>query len=152
MLCAIFMRLTVTILFFSLGYFASSQSILPINDTCGRFGIACYNSGLPQRSILQTIYLVNNLKKTQLLTWMNSEISENQVHGYVGLYFMKRNGLTLSQEEIGLMKKIKHLKSPVDFCQDAKYGKEKISTLLTRKMISSYYSWYVSHGYKDFFK
>ena len=87
------MRLLLTILLLMFGHAVLAQYSVPISDTCGRFGIACYHSGSPQNSMLQTIYLVNKQDKSKLVSWLKSNIPENQVHGYIGLFLCKKMDL-----------------------------------------------------------
>jgi hypothetical protein len=149
-LCAIFMRFVIIILFlfFRLATFGQ-RSVLPIRDTCSTFGIACGMVGLPQLSIMQTVYLVNKLDSVKLFTWLNSDNPQNQIHGYIGLYFMKRNGIALTEKQSRLMKKIEQSESRVNCCNGCIIGlKEKMSTLLNKKALTSYYKWYLRKDYE----
>jgi hypothetical protein len=149
-LAAIFMRALLTIVFLLCGRITTAQPfILPISDTCKGFGIACGIAGITPVPMMQTAYLVNHLDKSRLLTWLISENPYNQIHGYIGLYFMKRNGLTLTQEEKDLMKIVDHRETVIEYCQGCTLGlKDKISNLLTQKRIKGYYRWYIKSGYQ----
>jgi hypothetical protein len=148
------MRVLLIIAFLLSGRITSAQpSILPISDTCKGFGIACGIVGVPPVSMMQTIYLVNHLDKPRLLTWLISENPYNQIHGYIGLYFMTRNGLTLTQEEKDLMNIVDHRETTIEYCEGCIVGlHDNISNLLTQKRIKGYYRWYVKSGYQRLYK
>ena len=147
------MRPLSFILFLFFYYPVFAQLKVPNIATCGRFGIACSIDGAPEESMIQTIYLANNLKRDSLLNWLKSSDPQNQIHGYIGLYFISQNGYHLSPEEKGLMKKIEQSEALVDYCEGCTIlPKEKMVVLLSRKRLSGYYSWYSNFGWKKAFQ
>lgn len=118
------------------------------DSTGGIFGLACSIDGAPEKTMLKTILLVNHSNKTQLLNWISSDNPQDKIHGYIGLYFMTRNGFRLSDAEKEQMKKVENLESYVEYCEGCDSGmKEKINLLLTKKRLKGYYSWYTHFGW-----
>lgn len=144
-----------TVLSFICFLFACSAqaqyTFLPISDTCGTFGIACGITGSTPKSVLQTIYLVNNHQKDPLIKWLHSNIPENKIHGYVGLYFMQRNGEVLSQTEKEAMALVQKDTAMVGYCRGCLLGREKVSDILQRKRLKNYYNWYIQTNQKSVF-
>src|SRR6516225_5693592 len=95
---------------------AHTQSISKTDSVCGIFGIACGYSATPEESTMKMIRLVNQNDKAQLLNWMNSNNPQNKIHGFVGLYFMKRNGYSLSKDEKGQVDAAKRSNPVIDYC------------------------------------
>lgn len=134
---------------FLCSYGAHAQyTFLPISDTCGTFGIACGIGGITPQSMQQTIYLVNNHKKDQLVQWLQSDIPANKIYGYIGLYLMQRNGEVLTQAEKDTMDLVQNTDTLVNYCQGCRYGTTKISDLLIDKRLKNYYKWYVRSNWK----
>ncbi|HEX7844555.1 MAG TPA: hypothetical protein VF476_02075 [Chitinophagaceae bacterium] len=99
--------------------------------------------------MLQTVVYVNNSENTKLLQWLISSNPQNKVHGYVGLYFMKKNGYKLSKIEEDEMKKLEKAEDTIDHCLGCIFGlTSSIKSLITKKNLAYYYKWYSRFGYK----
>ncbi|MGC4102146.1 hypothetical protein [Ferruginibacter sp.] len=101
--------------------------------------------------MLQTIYLVNNNRKEQLLKWLLSNNRQNNIYGFVGLYFLHRNGSKLSKQEMKSMNTVKKSNYRINSCIGCSFGNRKMSKLLSNKRLKSYYSWYTRSDKNTFF-
>jgi hypothetical protein len=146
------MRTLAFILFLLVTDTAVAQFTMPVSDTCKTFGIACSIDGSPQQSMLQTIYLANNQKEAELLKWLKSDIPQNQIHGFIGLHFMKQNGFVLSPVENELMNKVQNSSSAIDYCMGCIFSSQHLSSLLTKKNLKLYYTWYIRSHYNRLFR
>ena len=145
------MRFILLLVFFILNnHTLFGQDTEMPDSVCGTFGIACSIVGHPQPSMLKTILHVNNANKDSLLRWLKSDRPQVNIHGYVGLYFMQRNGVRLSNVEREEMDIIKNSDGLVDYCSGCIFGNEgPLKELLTKKKLKMYYKWYQRFGYKD---
>lgn len=119
--------------------------------TCGMFGTSCGITGSPETSIKKTVSYVNTNDKGKLLKWLNSDSAQDNIHGFVGLYFMKRNGIKLTKEEEAKMKELRQSESIINYCRGCAFGlRAKLKDLLTYKNLNHYYQWYLLSGMKNY--
>lgn len=119
--------------------------------TCGIFGTSCGITGSPEPSIKMTVSYVNTNDKGELLKWLNSDSAQDNIHGVVGLYFMKRNSIKLTKEEEAKMKELRQSESIIIYCRGCAFGlRAKLKDLLTTKKLKNYYQWYLLTGMKNY--
>jgi hypothetical protein len=130
--------------------FGQSNSIVKNDSACGTFGYACGIDGTPPASMIKTLMLVNHNDKAKLVSWSQSDNAQNRIYGLVGLYFLKRNGITFSKEEDVVIQNNRNSEILVNYCQGCAFGRTgMLKNLLTNKKLKSYYNWYSMSRYKS---
>lgn len=115
---------------------------------CGKFGIGCGVRGIPQPSIVKTCEMVNRNRKEELKLWCVSLSPQDRIHGVIGLYFLKLNGVTLTSDEEALIKLNQNSEVLVEFCQGCTEGPfDTMKSLINPKALKYYYNWYKTYGY-----
>jgi hypothetical protein len=115
---------------------------------CGKFGVGCGVRGSPQPSIVKTCELVNKNDKEKLKQWCTSLSPQDRIHGVIGLYFLKSNGIALTSDEESLIKLNQNSDTLVEFCQGCTEGPfDTMKSLINSKALKYYYNWYKAYGY-----
>jgi hypothetical protein len=128
---------------------AYTQTSPDADSTGGIFGIACSIVGAPQKGMMRTCRLANNANRSELHKLIQSDNVQNKIHGYIGLYFMQRNGYELTEDEKKMMAYVKLIEAEVEYCEGCIFGlREKLNKLITPKRLKNYYSWYSNFGYR----
>ena len=146
------MKKVYSILFFLLFHTTSVIAQIKYSDSLNMmFGYACGIGGSPLPYMLRTVKLVNNSEKEKLYAMLVSENPQDQIYGYVGLYFYKSNGNKLSKNETQQMKTVQQSEQIVTYCRGCFFGLEApLKDLLRKKRLKSYYRWYVFTGYNKY--
>ena len=114
------------------------------DSSCGTLGFACGIVGSTTESTLKMIQCANRKDKAMLLHWLNSSNPQDKVHGYVGLYFMERDGNKLTRKEKRIMKHTRDLNLYVSYCEGCDIGnKEKLNILLSKEKLAEFYRYYI---------
>lgn len=115
------------------------------------FGYACGIGGSPQPYLLKTIRLVNNYDSITLRKYAASNNSQEKIHGLVGLYFLKENGVKLSDEDKTSIKMAQKSDEIIILCEGCFFGRQqKLKELITQKMLRRYYDWYTKTGWTTY--
>lgn len=142
-----YLRTLMILVFLLLSIVPSAQ--LNYKDSLNvMFGHACGIGGSALPYMLRTVKLVNNSDKSKLLAMLVSANPQDKIHGYVGLYFFKRNGNKLDDSVLQQMKRVKKSDEIVTYCRSCFYGLHAaMKELLKRKRLQTYYNWYKFTGH-----
>jgi hypothetical protein len=103
----------------------------------------CGYDGQPLKTMARTIELVNDTNRIELLKLITSKSPQSKIHGYVGLYFIQKNGVVLTEIERKKMKRVERMHSKVKFCEGCFFGLiDNLSNLISEEKLEIYYSWY----------
>ncbi|RZM30319.1 MAG: hypothetical protein EOO88_01130 [Pedobacter sp.] len=141
-------------LLFSIGFstaLRSQPSVAPeraIADThCTYLSQFCTVKGLPEPSISQVYDLVNAGHSKQLVHWLHSADPQDQVHGYIGIWLLKKKkGFVPTLAMLERMMDIEHSIDFVNFCMSGyseRYG--LVGTAVTSRNLQSHYRQYKKH-------
>lgn len=137
-------RLFVILLFFISNIVVAQSNTQPPEYTIiAIFGTGCGPLPEPPRSMLEAGIYAHAQDKAPLLQWLHSPFSQQHVFGFIGLYFMVRDGLHLTADEKKAMKEVQHSKTLIAYCRGCIVPPAKpVKRVLTKRRLKSMYAWY----------
>jgi hypothetical protein len=112
------------------------------------YGTFCGLHGLPPEKCKVMLNLVNENNYNQLANWLNSLNPEIATYGYIGLYFLKRQGINILQSEVKRMVEVSKSGIQLNTCNGCLFGvTEKICDELQELNLNRIYHTFQQAGF-----
>lgn len=90
------------------------------------YGRACYEDGVPPAGRERVEALVAKGDKAGLLEWLRSPSPEKQIYAVEGLFRLKESGVTLSEQELAMVRSVAEKEGAVRVCEGCSVFTEDI--------------------------
>ncbi|MEZ5044733.1 MAG: hypothetical protein R2828_32855 [Saprospiraceae bacterium] len=112
------------------------------------FGHWCSIGGEPPEYCYRMLDLVNDRNKDQLRNWLLSFDPEIQAYGAEGLFYLQKEGISMNEEELKLIEKLKKINNTLIKCEGCFfYVRRNFKEDFSKKYLKRRYKSYKKSGW-----
>jgi hypothetical protein len=99
-------------------------------------GLGCGESVTAPEQLSQILTIAHKKDNKAFDSWLKSANVEKQIYALIGLYFMRKEGLKITEEQQKIIEQIKNKRGKINLCRGCKSYQDQIGEIVTKVLTS----------------